>query len=146
MAVATKDSKSFQDVVRDAAAQLVSLDVHSGGHYVTTPLMYASGGFVVVRVEPASDKFFVSDFGSGFEEAQLIGEEATFKKVARAVAEANGIGFDPFAFFSVEVSLSQLPGAIAAIANSSQEAVNVTTLKAGEHDGSGGGDGGAAVV
>lgn len=132
MAVTTKDSKSFQDVVRDAAAQLVWLDVHSGGHYVTTPLMYANGGFVVVRVEPAADKFFVSDFGAGFEEAQLIGEEATFKKVARTVAEANGIGFDTFAFFSIEVSLSQLPGAIAAIANSSQEAVNVTNLKASE--------------
>ncbi|MEM1289786.1 MAG: hypothetical protein AAGH60_15670, partial [Pseudomonadota bacterium] len=96
MAMTTKDRKIFQDIVQEAIAQLVSLDVHSGGHYVTTPLMYASGGCVVVRVEPASDKYFVSDFGSGLEEAQLIGEEATFKRVARGIAEANGIGFETF--------------------------------------------------
>lgn len=132
MVVATKDSERFQKVVRAAAAQLVSHELISGANYVTTPLMYASGGYVVIRVEQASDEFFVSDFGAGFEEAQLINGEHIYRNVARSVAEANGVGFDSYAFFVLKVTAEQLPGAIATVANSSQEAVNITSMKVSE--------------
>ncbi|RNF33976.1 hypothetical protein [Paracoccus methylarcula] len=132
MTVKTRDSNTFQDVVRAAASQLVSHELISGGHYVTTPLMYASGGYVVIRVEQAGDEFLVSDFGAGHEEASLINGETIFKKVARSIAEANGVQFDSYSFFVLRVSKEQLPGAIATIANSSQEAVNITAMKVSE--------------
>ena len=132
MVVRVKEHERFQEVVRSAASQLVSCDLISGATYVTTPLMYSSGSYVVVRVEQAADEYFVSDFGAGHEEAQLINGEHIFRKVSAGVAEANGVGFDSYAFFVLKVSAAQLPGAIATIANSSQEAVNITAMKVSE--------------
>ena len=130
--ISAGSSDRFQDVVRSAAAQLVSFDQVAGGSYITTPLLYASGSYVVVRVERHGAEYFVSDFGTGFEEAQLIGGETIYRRTAKGIAEANGVKFDSFAFFALIVSEDQLPGAIAAIANSSQEAVNITSLKVAE--------------
>jgi hypothetical protein len=132
MTLAAKDSERFQDVVRSAAAQLVTLESSRDGCYITTPVMYVSGAFVLVRVERSGRDYLVSDFGAGCEEARLMGGEPTFRRVARTVAEAAGVGFDSFAFFALLVSEDQLPGAIASIANASQEAVNVTALKLAE--------------
>ena len=103
-----------------------------GDHYVRTPLMYASGAYVVIRVGNAGDEYLVSDFGAGHEEASLMGGGRTYKSVAKSVAEANGVGFDSYSFFVLKVSRDQLPDAIATIANSSQEAVNITALKVSE--------------
>jgi len=132
MMSAVRDSERFQEVVRCAAAQLVALEVIGGASYVTTPLLYASGAYVVVRVERSGNDYFVSDFGAGYEEAQQMAGEAVYKRVARSVAESNGVKFDSFSFFELVVSDGQLPGAIAAIANSSQEAVNITAMKLSE--------------
>ncbi len=129
---AVRDSDRFQEVVRSAAAQLVSLEVIGGASYVTTPLLYASGAYVVVRVERSGSDFFVSDFGAGYEEAQQMAGEATYKRVARSVAVSNGVNFDSFSFFELIATEGQLGGAIAAIANCSQEAVNITAMKLSE--------------
>ncbi len=126
------DSQRYQEVVRSAAQQLVAIEHVPNGTYVRTPLLYASGSYVVIRVDSGGGEFFVSDFGAGFEEAQLLGAATTYKRIAKSVAEANGVGFDSFAFFAMTVSESQLPGAIAAIANCSQEAVNITSMRVSE--------------
>lgn len=132
MMIARQDSDKFQEVVRAAAAQLVSVSTVAGGVYVTVPLMYASGAYVVVRIERSSTDYFVSDFGAGFEEAQLMGGETIFKRVARSIAESSGVKFDSYSFFEVIASEEQLTGAIATIAGASQEAVNVTAMKVSE--------------
>lgn len=124
----------FQVVARNAAAQLVSFNHTSNGGYVTTPLLYSSGSYVVVRIEGNGDRYFVSDFGAGLQEAEMMGGEAIYRRVAKQVSEANGVQFDSFAFFALYVSEGQLPGAIATIANSSQEAVNLTTLRLAERN------------
>lgn len=126
------DSERFQEVVRSAASQLISIETVAGGQYITTPLMYASGGYVVIRVEQAGGEFLVSDFGAGHQEAQLMNGEAIFRRVAHNIAETNGVQFDSYSFFVLLVSKEQLPGAIATIANSSQEAVNITAIKVSE--------------
>ncbi|WP_297781435.1 hypothetical protein [uncultured Roseovarius sp.] len=132
MIVKARYNEKFHEVVRSAAAQLVACEAISGSQYVTTPLMYASGGYVVVRVEQAGDEYLVSDFGTGHEEAQFMGGEIIYKHVAKNIAETNGVQFDTFAFFVLRATVAQLPGAIATIANSSQEAVNITALKVSE--------------
>ena len=132
MSARTKETKVFQEVVRDAAAQLVSCDLISGAQLVRTPLMYASGGYVVVRVEAAGGEYLVTDFGTGHEEASLMGGSRIYTGVAKEIADAYGVGFDSYSFFVLKVSREQLPGAIATVANSSQEAVNITSLKVSE--------------
>ena len=127
-----QDSERLQDVVQSAAAQLVSCDLIAGAHYVRTPLMYATGDYVVVRVESAGEDYLVSDFGAGHEEASLMGGSRIYMKVARDVAEANGVAFNNYSLFVLKVSREQLPGAIATVANSSQEAVNITSLNVSE--------------
>ena len=127
-----REGKSFQDVVRSAAAQLVSYEQISGEIYVNTPLMYSAGGYVAVRVANHGGKYFVSDFGAGANEAELMGAEGVYRRVAKSVAETAGVGFDQFSFFVLEVTEGQLPGAIATIANCSQEAVNITTMRVSE--------------
>ena len=44
MAIKARNKKIFQDVVRYAAAQMVSLDVHSGGYYVGVIILAVPGG------------------------------------------------------------------------------------------------------
>jgi len=126
---AAMNAETYQEVVRSAAAQLISLEHDKQGTYVRTPLQYADGSYVVVRVDHGGGEFFVSDFGSGFETAQMMGAGTAYKRVARAIAEASGVGFDTHAFFILKVSSDQLPGAIAAVANCSQEAVNLTVMR-----------------
>lgn len=132
MVVKAELSDRFQEVVRSAASQLVSVELVGGGSYVTTPLLYASGSYVVVRVEKHGDQYFVTDFGSGFEEAQMMGGDNIYRRSAKNIAEVNGVDFDNFAFFALLVSEGQIPSAIATIANSAQEAVNVTAMKIAE--------------
>ena len=129
MTTALMNSERFQEVARHAAAQLVSFDVTTSGWYITKPLMYSSGSYVVVGVERNGDNFLVSDLGTGMLEAEMMCGEPTYRRVARQVAETKGVTFDNHAFFALFVSEGQLPGAISSIANSSQEAVNVTALK-----------------
>lgn len=124
-----RNTDSYQEVVRAAAAQLVTLEHDKLGTYVRTPLQYADGSYVVIRVDHGGGEFFVSDFGAGFETAQMMGAGTAYKRIARSVAEASGVGFDTHAFFILTVSADQLPGAIAAVANCSQEAVNVTVMR-----------------
>lgn len=134
MRSAAQETTVFQRVVEDAAQQLVAVEEVSGAQYVKLPLMYVSGASVVVRVERAgsSTEFLVSDFGSGHQEAEWLGGELTFRRVARSIAGAAGVGFDHFAFFTVRVSSDQLAGAIATVANCSLEAVLVTSTRVAE--------------
>jgi hypothetical protein len=132
MAIADQNSAAFQEVVRTAVSQLVSHTFESGAAYVTTPLIYPSGGCVVVRVEQAADSYVVTDFGAGYEEAQLLNGGDTYRRVAIGVAQSCGVVFDSFSFLVLKVSSSQLSGAIATVANCSHEAVSKTTEKLNE--------------
>lgn len=126
------NSDSFQKVVHSAAQQLVKYELISDSFYITTPLMYSSGAYVIIRVESIGADYIVSDFGAGFEEAQMIGGDVTYRHVAKNIADACGIQFDSFSFLALRISGGQLAGAIATIANASQEAVNTTSLKVAE--------------
>ena len=119
----------FQDVVQAAASRLVSCRGVGESSYVTTPLIYPSGSYIVVRVDRHGNDFFVTDFGMGFEEASECGAERTFRKISKSVAERIGVQFDGHTFFEVEVTEGQLSGAISAIANASLEAVTLTYMK-----------------
>ena len=129
----SKTNSRFQDVVQRAAAQLVSLRAVGESSYVSTPILYPSGSCVIVRVDGHGSNFFVTDFGTGFEEASDLGAERTYRRIAKSVAERTGVRFDGHALFELEVTEGQLAGAISAIANASLEAVQLAFMKSAEH-------------
>jgi hypothetical protein len=110
-------------MVDAVAREIVATDHRVGSSFIRTPLMYAGGATVVVRIEQGDNRFFVSDIGLGFQEAELMGAGSMYAKPARVIAEEAGVRFDNQAFFVLEASREQLPGAVVTIANCSQQAV-----------------------
>lgn len=134
VAVVTQIAKAerFQEIVEVAARQLAEVSHRPGGSYVTTPLLYVSGSYVVIQIEPIGREYLVSDFGLGSREAEMLGGDGIFRRQAQIIAERNGVGFDHHAFFAVLASEDQITGAVASIANCSQEAVMITAMKLAE--------------
>jgi hypothetical protein len=77
---------------------------------------------VVIRIEEGTNRFFVSDIGLGYQEAELMGAGLMYARNASTIAETAGVRFDNQSFFVLEASREQLPGAVVTIANCSQEA------------------------
>jgi hypothetical protein len=126
------DGTLFRQAVEEVTKELVSADHRAGFSFVKTPLTYPSGAGVVVRVGDSYPNFLVTDFGSGYEEADLMGSSGVYVRSARAIAETAGIGFDSHAFFVLQVPRTQLPGAIVTVANCSREAVSVAAFRMSE--------------
>jgi hypothetical protein len=112
----------FKAIIDEVAREIVATEHRIGGSFIRTPLMYPSGSTVVVRIEQGEDRFFVSDVGFGYQEAELMGAGLMYAKPAGVIAEAAGVRFDNQAFFVLEASRDQLAGAVVTIANCSQEA------------------------
>ncbi len=130
--IATEERRGieqFRRIVEEATGNLVNAQHRADSSYIRTPLLYPSGATVVVRVDGGPKHFLVSDFGMGSNEADMMGGSGVFFRHARGVAEAAGVGFDNQAFFVVNVTGSQLTGAIMAVANCSQEAVRLTAFR-----------------
>jgi hypothetical protein len=118
----TNENSVFKELVDDVARQIVATEHRTGGSFIRTPLLYPGGSTVVVRIEEGTERFFVSDFGLGFQEAELMGAGLMYARNAHPIAEAAGVRFDNQAFFVLEASREQLPGAVVTIANCSLEA------------------------
>lgn len=128
----TETRESVEGLIDEVARQLVSAEHHPGGSFVRLPLLYPSGANVVVRVNGSEDRFFVSDAGFGYQEADMMGASLIFARSGRAIAENAGVKFDNQAFFVIEASRDQIPGAVVAIANCSQEATALAAYKLAE--------------
>jgi hypothetical protein len=131
-ALAHHSHNSFRTMIEHAARELVTVAHDRRGAFLKMPLIYPSGAGVVVRVEPAGDQYFVSDMGTGHEEADLMGGSFIYNHVARPIAEQAGVGFDQYAFFVLKAGFDQLPGAVATIANCAHEAVIATSYRLAE--------------
>lgn len=113
---------SFESVIARAAEQLVSVRHDQNGSFVTTPVMYPSGGAVVIWIDRASPYFYVSDYGFGVRECEIMGaDRRQFLKHATPIAEAAGVELTPDGEFKLIVSEGQIEGAIKAIAACSSE-------------------------
>jgi hypothetical protein len=116
--------------VEQAIRELVTAEYRVDGAYVSTPLLYPSGASVVVRISQlAEDNFYVTDFGSGYVEAEMMGASVVYSRHANDVAQAAGVSFDHHAFFALKVSGQQLAGAVSTVANCSLEAVALAAYK-----------------
>ena len=122
----------FQRTVEAVMREIVSASHRVEGSYVRTPLLYPSGGEVVVRVSGIAGDFFVTDFGSGYLEAEMMGAPRSYVRQAAIVSRNTGVSFDTHAFFAVRVPIERLAGAIGTIANCAHEAVAMTAYKMAE--------------
>ena len=104
------DGTLFRRAVDAVARELVIADHREGFSFVKTPLTYPSGSGVVIRVGDSYPDFLVTDFGCGYEEADLMGGSGIYVRSARAIAETAGISFDSHAFFVLKVPRDQLAG------------------------------------
>jgi hypothetical protein len=130
--VTTSDG-SLAAVAAAVARELVKVEVRDDGAFITTPLIYPSGANVLVKIdEVGAAEYFVSDYGIGYSEADMMGATLQFRRHAHQIAENAGVKFDSNAFFVTKVSRDQLAGACAAIANCSLEAVSIAALRLSE--------------
>jgi hypothetical protein len=111
------------------ARGLATSNITAGRCFITTPLTYPSGTAVIVRIDGAPNRVFVSDEGMGYEEALTFNAPTEYAAAARTLVEGRGIDFDGRAFYVPDASLAELVGAVGAIANCSQRAVIETTLR-----------------
>lgn len=113
----------FDEIINRAVSRLVSVRHEQNGTFVTTPVMYPSGGAVVVWIDRAPPHFFVSDYSFSARECEIMGaDRRQFRKHAEPIAERAGLSLSNDGAFEVIVSEGQLEGAIKTIANASQEA------------------------
>jgi hypothetical protein len=122
MTVTESRGTKFSELIESVARQLVATEHDPNGSFIRTPLLYPSGSTVVVRVAQGDGRYFVSDWGLGYQESDMQGAALFYLRHARPIAEAAGVGFDNQAFFIMEASREQLAGAVVTIANCSQEA------------------------
>lgn len=120
--MSTLEQEKFSALIDDVAHEIVATEHLGGGSFIRTPILYPSGSTVVVRIERGAEKYLVSDWGGGHQEADMIGAGHLFSRFARPVADEAGIRFDNQAFFILEATRDQLPGAVITIANCSQGA------------------------
>ena len=113
---------SFEDIIARVAQRLVSVRHDQGRSFVTTPLMYPSGGAIVVWIDRAIPHFYVTDSAFGIRECEIMGaDRRQFIKHATPIAEAAGVEIAPDGAFQVLVSDAQLEGAVKTIAGCSSE-------------------------
>ena len=124
---------NFAAVIESVARELVKIDHRRDGTFISTPLIYPSGVNVLVRIdEVGTDQYFVSDYGLGYSESDMMGATLQFKHHAPQIAANAGIGFDNQSLFVARVGRDQLAGASAAIANCTLEAVSLAALRLSE--------------
>lgn len=115
-------TESFEAAIARVAARLVSVRHHAEGSFITTPLMYPSGGSVVVWIDRATPHYFISDYTFGIRECEIMGaDKRQFTHRAVPIAEAAGVELAPDGAFQIIASESQLEGAIKTIAGCSHE-------------------------
>jgi hypothetical protein len=121
-------SHNLKAVAEAVGRALVETTVKGGSAFISTPLTYPSGAHAVVRIDGTDDRWFVSDDGHGFMEADMMGGLPTFRRVARPLAERAGVKFDDRCFFVLEVDREAIPGAVVIVSNISKQATERTAF------------------
>ncbi|MEC5322759.1 hypothetical protein [Aurantimonas sp. A3-2-R12] len=123
---------SISSVAEEVARALAFATSSNEGAMIVTPLLYPGGGRVVIRIAESEFGFFVSDFGAGRREADLLGGERIFTRIARQTASRFDVRFDSDMIFDIEVPRPALVMATMAVANASKAAVQETAERLSE--------------
>ena len=127
-----RSERTFSDVVKHVARELVTVEELTDGALISTPLLYPSGATVVIRIDQNGSNYFLTDMGLGYQEADLPGASLLYTRQAKSVAEEFGVGFDDHALFLNDISRERLPGAVGALANASLQAITLAAYRLSE--------------
>lgn len=125
----------LQEAIDSALRTLLRAEHRAAGSYVTLPVRYPSGASVVLQITEVGDRCFVTDYGMGYQEAELFGGTRQFERRAVEFATAAGIRYDGRSFFVAEVVKDRLPGAMVVVADCSQRAAAFAALRAADRQG-----------
>lgn len=123
---------SINQIADDVARALAYAKPSNDGATIITPLVYPGGGRVAIRFQESPSGYFVSDFGAGRREAELMGGRSLFARLARLAADRYAVRFDSDMMFDIDVPREALVAASIAVANASKFAVDHTAEKLSE--------------
>src|SRR5215467_4127023 len=125
---------SLADIAAQIARSLVRVSSNDQMAQIATPLLYPGGSMVSVEFSRRRAGYLVTDAGGARREAELMGGERSFARVAPEIAERFGVRFDHNMIFDLDVAESDLAVAVISIANAAKTAVETTAthLAAGE--------------
>lgn len=128
MTSAAVNSSVLGKIAQEVASSLATATASTTSSFIATPLVYPSGTSVVVRLDGSGIRFFVSDYGMGFQEAMMMNASHSYTMIAHGLIRDTGISFDHRSFFVAEAARDELAGVVSAVANCSQRAVIETAL------------------
>lgn len=120
---------SIGDVAQDVARALVRVTLRDAAARVSTPLLFPCGSRIGVEISRHRNGFLVSDMGAALQEAELMGGDRPFARIAGEIARKLGVRFDQHMFFDLEVPEDELVVAVIAVANAAKSAVEATALQ-----------------
>ena len=123
---------ALSEVVEAVAREIVAAEHSGSASIIKIPILYPSGSSVVVQVTQHGTRYFITDMGFGFQEAEMIGAGIQYSNSAKSSAEHFGIRFDNQAFFVAEADRAQLAAAVTIVANCSSEAAALAAYKTSE--------------
>lgn len=119
-------NESLQMIADEVVRSLSYASVEGRSAFVTTAVTYPNGSHAVVRLDEDGDNFFVSDDGYANMNSDMLGGTYQFQRIAVDVAKRFGVSYDQRSFFILKANRSQLPAAVAMIANASAVTVERT--------------------
>lgn len=125
---------SVRDIADDIARALVSVSMRDGAARLSTPLIFPGGAFVGVEIARHRGGYLVSDMGGAMREAELIGADRQFVRIAQDIARKYGVRFDHNMLFDVEVPQDEVMFAVIAVANAAKSSVEATAMQAASRE------------
>jgi hypothetical protein len=122
-------SPSLGSLAQRVAEALVKVVVRNDSARISMPLLYASGSHVGVEIARHHNGYLVSDMGGAMREAELMGGDRQFSRIAPDAALRYGVRFDHHMMFDIDVPESEAVAAVIAVANAAKAAVDLTMLQ-----------------
>jgi hypothetical protein len=120
---------SINQIADELARALVRTTSRDDMARLSLPLLYPGGSMVGVELSRLRGGFRVSDSGSARREAELLGGERSFQRIAPDIAQRFGIRFDHHMMFALDVAHGDLLSAVVAVANAAKAAVENTAIE-----------------
>jgi len=122
--------QTMKGIAAEVAGALVRMTVpEDQTARLSTPLLYPGGAMIGVEISRLRDGFLVTDAGGARREAEMLGGERTFVRIARDIAARYGVRFDENMIFDIEVAEDDLVVAVISVANAAKMAVENTALQ-----------------
>jgi hypothetical protein len=121
--------QSLSNVAQEVAGALIRLTEKDANiARLALPLLYPGGAMVNVEISILRDGFLVTDAGGARREAEMMGGEKTFMRIAGDIADRYGVRFDHHMIFDLEVLQPEVIAAVISVANAAKSAVETTAM------------------